>query len=103
MPRFLFLLILPVTLSLLTSNATAIEQQGTSLLWAGCGITKKAFMAELAKAYEKKTGIKVNLKGGGASAPDLEQRLATLKELKDKDLISEEEYNSRRAEILKDI
>ena len=67
MPRFLFLLILPITLSLFTSNATAIEQQGTSLLWAGCGITKKAFMAELAKAYEKKTGIKVNLKGGGAT------------------------------------
>lgn len=35
--------------------------------WAGCGITKKAFMKELAKAYEKKTGIKVNLSGGGAT------------------------------------
>lgn len=44
-----------------------------------------------------------DLKGGGASAPDLEQRLATLKELKDKELISEEEYSSRRAEILQDI
>ena len=38
-----------------------------SLVWAGCGITKKAFMAELAKAYEKKTGIKVTLNGGGAT------------------------------------
>lgn len=38
-----------------------------SLIWAGCGITKKAFMAELAKAYEKKTGIKVTLNGGGAT------------------------------------
>ena len=38
-----------------------------SILWGGCGITKKAFMAELAKAYEKKTGIKVNLTGGGAT------------------------------------
>jgi len=37
------------------------------LTWAGCGITKKAFMSELAKAYEKKTGIKVNLNGGGAT------------------------------------
>lgn len=35
--------------------------------WAGCGITKKAFMAELAAAYEKKTGIKVDLQGGGAT------------------------------------
>jgi phosphate transport system substrate-binding protein len=35
--------------------------------WAGCGITKKAFMAELAAAYEAKTGIKVELQGGGAA------------------------------------
>ncbi len=35
--------------------------------WAGCGITKKAFMKELAKAYTKKTGIKVNISGGGAT------------------------------------
>ena len=38
------------------------------LHWAGCGITKKAFMAELAAAYEKKTGIHIDLKGGGATA-----------------------------------
>lgn len=35
--------------------------------WAGCGITKKAFMAELAAGFEKKTGIKVVLQGGGAT------------------------------------
>lgn len=38
-----------------------------TLTWAGCGITKKAFMAELAKAYQKKTGIKIRLEGGGAT------------------------------------
>jgi phosphate transport system substrate-binding protein len=38
-----------------------------TLVWAGCGITKKAFMAELAKAYQKKTGIKIILEGGGAT------------------------------------
>jgi phosphate transport system substrate-binding protein len=38
-----------------------------TLQWAGCGITKKAFMKELAKAYTKKTGIKVKLSGGGAT------------------------------------
>jgi len=37
------------------------------LNWAGCGITKKAFMAELAAAYEKKTNVKINLEGGGAT------------------------------------
>lgn len=35
--------------------------------WAGCGITKKAFMAELAAGYEAKTHIKVILEGGGAT------------------------------------
>ena len=35
--------------------------------WAGCGITKKAFMAELAQAFEAKTGVKVLLHGGGAT------------------------------------
>ena len=67
MARSFKLLLLSTTLSLFATSALAVDQQGTSLLWAGCGITKKAFMAELAKAYEKKTGIKVNLKGGGAT------------------------------------
>ena len=37
------------------------------LSWAGCGITKKAFMKELAAAYTKKTGIQITLDGGGAT------------------------------------
>lgn len=51
-------------LFLFLSNSYAAPNQ---INWAGCGITKKAFMAELAKAYEKKTGVKVNLSGGGAT------------------------------------
>ena len=48
--------------------ATAAEPHPDNVLtWAGCGITKKAFMAELAKAYENKTGVKVVLQGGGAT------------------------------------
>lgn len=44
------------------------------------------------------------LKGaGGASAQSVEDRLATLQELKTKALISEEEYRRRRDEILGDI
>ena len=39
----------------------------STLTWAGCGITKKAFMAELAAAFEKKTGTKILLEGGGAT------------------------------------
>lgn len=50
-----------------TTPALAASKPKASLEWAGCGITKKAFMAELAKAYEKKTGVKINLNGGGAT------------------------------------
>lgn len=45
-----------------TSIADAIE-----LNWTGCGITKKAFMQEISDAYEKKTGIKIKISGGGAT------------------------------------
>ena len=44
-----------------------IVSSAETLQWAGCGITKKAFMKELAKAYTKKTGIEVKLSGGGAT------------------------------------
>lgn len=37
------------------------------LAWTGCGITKKAFMSELAAAYEAKVGTKLKLTGGGAT------------------------------------
>lgn len=37
------------------------------LTWAGCGISKNAFMGEMVQAYEKKTGVKVELLGGGAT------------------------------------
>jgi len=43
--------------------ASAVE----TIQWAGCGISKKAFMTELAKAYTKKTGVAVKLSGGGAT------------------------------------
>ncbi len=38
-----------------------------TLHWAGCGITKKAFMKELAAAYEKHFGVHFELEGGGAT------------------------------------
>jgi len=40
---------------------------GKTLTWVGCGISKKAFMTELAAAYEKKTGVKIDIQGGGAT------------------------------------
>jgi len=67
MHRSAYYLILLLTISFSTAGVSVAKPEDSSILWAGCGITKKAFMAELAKAYEKKTGIKVNLKGGGAT------------------------------------
>ncbi len=43
------------------------QKEDNTLLWAGCGITKKAFMKELATAYTKKTGVQIILEGGGAT------------------------------------
>jgi phosphate transport system substrate-binding protein len=54
--------LLPLLGSPMASAATKTE-----LHWAGCGITKKSFMAELAAAYEKKTGIHIDIQGGGAT------------------------------------
>lgn len=53
-----------VTFCTLSAPAFAIDN---TIRWGGCGITKKAFMAELAAAYQEKTGIKVKLQGGGAT------------------------------------
>jgi phosphate transport system substrate-binding protein len=44
-----------------------ISKPSEGLVWGGCGITKKAFMSELAKAYEAKTGTHIELQGGGAT------------------------------------
>jgi len=48
--------------------ASANESENPKVInWAGCGITKKAFMKELAAEYSKRTGIVVTLSGGGAT------------------------------------
>ena len=52
--------------SMLLLNIQSVSAANT-IQWAGCGITKKAFMKELAKAYTKKTGVVVKLSGGGAT------------------------------------
>lgn len=45
-----------------TASANAKE-----INWAGCGISKLGFMQDLAATFEKDTGIKINLEGGGAT------------------------------------
>lgn len=48
------------------AHAQETTQQVT-LNWVGCGISKKAYMEEIAELYEKRTGIKINIDGGGAT------------------------------------
>ncbi len=62
----LILAVVAGTAFAMTGAWAAPGKQG-EINWAGCGITKKAFMQELAREYEKRTGIKVNLAGGGAT------------------------------------
>jgi phosphate transport system substrate-binding protein len=55
-------------LLLLPGQALALSEISDSVLtWAGCGITQKSFMKELAQGYEKRTGIKIKIEGGGAT------------------------------------
>ena len=45
----------------------AMSAATKTLTWAGCSISKNAFMSEMADAYQKKTGITIDFKGGGAT------------------------------------
>lgn len=60
-------LILSGLLPALAIAGFGYNSQAQDLTWVGCGITKKAFMGALAEAYEKKTGVKIGLAGGGAT------------------------------------
>jgi phosphate transport system substrate-binding protein len=65
MKKFSVLLVWMVSLAIWAQPILA-EQQPT-LRWVGCGISKKAYLVALAKAYEKKTGVVIDVQGGGAT------------------------------------
>ena len=65
MSLFKYYFISLIGLVLLVNTPTVYAAE--TIQWAGCGISKKAFMAELAKAYTMKTGVVVKLSGGGAT------------------------------------
>lgn len=52
---------------LLTPAGVALAQDNDTITWAGCGITKKSFMQELADGFAQRTGVAFNLEGGGAT------------------------------------
>ena len=67
--RMLAIIIVAVVFPATFSQAAVkkITDKSVGLIWAGCGITKKAFMQELASAYQKKTGVEIELQGGVAT------------------------------------
>lgn len=60
-------LIMSAMALLLALYGSAVKAESTEMKWVGCGISKRGFMQDLAAAYEKKTGIRIVLEGGGAA------------------------------------
>ncbi|MCG8018128.1 MAG: substrate-binding domain-containing protein [Candidatus Thiodiazotropha sp. 'RUGA'] len=54
-------------ISLLILTLMPVTSLAMELSWVGCGITRNAFMADLAAAYQEKTGVNINISGGGAT------------------------------------
>ncbi len=54
-------------ISLAVCAQPVLAEQKPTLRWVGCGISKKAYLVALAKAYEKKTGVVIDVQGGGAT------------------------------------
>lgn len=53
--------------SLLLFPLIPVTAQALELSWVGCGITRNAFMSDLAAAYEEETGVSISIAGGGAT------------------------------------
>jgi len=55
MKKYLFLLFILGVIGLgVYGEPLHAQEKSTRLVWKGCGISRKAFMAECAEAYEKK-------------------------------------------------
>lgn len=60
-------LLLLIVSSLVPLASYANTEPAETLNWVGCGISKKAYVTDLAKAFSEKTGIQINIQGGGAT------------------------------------
>ena len=47
--------------------ASSAQADEPDIVWKGCGITKKAFLAACAEEYSKVTGLQIKVSGGGAT------------------------------------
>ena len=54
-----------VVSTLFLFSAASYANSTPTLNWVGCGISKKAYVTDLAKAFEDKTNISINIQGGG--------------------------------------
>lgn len=66
MKHYLVIVLSAVFCVFVTGQAVLASEQPT-LTWVGCGISKKAYLTSLAKAYEQRTGVKIDVQGGGAT------------------------------------
>ncbi len=48
-------------------SISSLAEPVDTLNWVGCGISKKAYVTDLSKAFEEKTNIHINIQGGGAT------------------------------------
>ena len=68
MRKIVFLtLLMGIILLIFNGDRAVSKEESTRLVWKGCGISRRAFMAECAKAYEKYAGVHIELVGGGAT------------------------------------
>ena len=58
---------LPVLCLIIIYQTGMADSEKKVITWTGCGVTKKAFMKEMASQYYKKTGVEVLVSGGGAA------------------------------------
>jgi len=63
----IFLCIAAFSVSTMAGAKKSMLSSKDGIIWGGCGITKKAFMTELAKAYTDMSGVNIILQGGGAT------------------------------------
>lgn len=60
-------LLIIAAILVLTGFAGLLAAAPATLIWKGCSITKNAYMKGCARAYEAKTGVHIELVGGGAT------------------------------------
>lgn len=56
-----------VSVALCLYSVSSFAEPVKTLNWVGCGISKKAYVTDLATAFEKNTNIHINIQGGGAT------------------------------------